>query len=101
MNDVLKDYIGIFVVAYIYGILIFNNTRVEHLEHVEMVLRNLCEEKLAINLDKCEFINQELVYLGLLVSKRSLKMGQDKVAIILNYPPPSIKTKVRSSHGLA
>ena len=80
----LKDFTGIFVVVYLDDILIYNKTAEEHLKHVEQVLRRLQEEKLAINLEKCEFFKQELVYLGFVVSKGSLKMDPSKVEAILN-----------------
>ena len=61
--------------VYLDDILIFSNKREEHLEHVEMVLRNLHEEKLAIDLEKCEFMKKELVYLIFVVSKGYLLMN--------------------------
>ena len=84
MNEVLKDYTWRFMVVYLDDILIFSRKREEHIKHVEMVLNKLHEEKLTINLEKCEFLKQELVYLGFMVSKGSLKIDQDKVAAILN-----------------
>ena len=66
-----------------------------------MVLRKLHEEKLVINLEKYEFMSQDIVYLGLVVSKGSLKMDQKKVVAILNWPPPTRTIEVRSFHGLA
>ena len=68
MNEVLKEYIGVFVVVYLYGILIFSKTKKEHLRHLELVLRKLQEEKLTINLEKSEFMKYVLVYLGFVVS---------------------------------
>lgn len=87
MNEVLKDYIGRFVVVYLDDKLIFNITREEHLKHVEMVLKKLHGEKLAINLEKRDFLKQEIVYLGFVVSKGSLKMDQDKVAATGHHLP--------------
>lgn len=55
MNEVLKDFTWKFVVVYLDDILIFSKIAEEHLKHVEMVLRRLQEEKLDINLEKCEF----------------------------------------------
>ncbi len=63
-------------------------------------MKRLHEEKLVINLEKCDFFKQELLYLGFVVSKGSLKMDQEKVVAILNWPPPTTSTKVRSFHGL-
>lgn len=68
MNEVLKDYIGVFVVVYLHDILIFSNTKEEHMKHLELVLRKLQEEKLIVNLEKSEFMKEELVYLGFVVS---------------------------------
>ena len=43
MNEVLKDYIGVFVVVYLDYILIFNKTKEEHMKHLDMVLEKLQE----------------------------------------------------------
>ena len=53
-----------------------------------------------INLKKCNFV-KELVYLGFVVSVEGLKMDQEKVQDILEWPTPRSAKKVRSFHGLA
>lgn len=56
MNEFLSDFIRNFLIVYLDDILIFSNTKEEHLQHLELVLRRLHKEKLIINLDKCLFI---------------------------------------------
>ena len=51
-----------------------------------MVLQRLQEQQLKINLEKCDFLKQELVYIGFVISKGDLKMDPTKVEAILNWP---------------
>ena len=84
MNEVLKDYMGRFVVVYLDDILLFSKTKGEHMKNLELVLKKLQEEKLAINLEKSELLKQELVYLGFVVSQGDINMDHSKVEAIAN-----------------
>jgi hypothetical protein len=56
MNEVLKDFIGKFVIVYLDDILIFNKTGAEHLKYLAAVIRRLQQEKLLINMKKSSFM---------------------------------------------
>ena len=100
MNEVLKKFLGKFVIVYLDDLLIFSKTLDEHLLHIHSFLERLREEKLLINLKKCTFDKKELVYLGFVVSSKGLKMDLEKVKAILEWPTPRSSTEVRSFHGL-
>ena len=75
MNEVLKEFLGKFVIVYLNDILIFSKTLEEHMIHICKVLEKLRGEKLLINLKKCSFVKKELVYLGFLVIVEGLNDG--------------------------
>ena len=56
MNEILKDFIGKFMVVYLDNILVFSRTKKEHLRHLMLVMRSLQQEKLLINLKKSSFM---------------------------------------------
>ena len=56
MNEVLKDFIGKFVIIYLDDILLFRKTEAEHLKHLVAVMRRLQQEKLLINMKKSSFM---------------------------------------------
>jgi hypothetical protein len=88
MNEVLKDFIGRFVIVYLDDILIFSKTEVVHLKHLATVMKRLHQKKLLINMKKSSFMKTELIYLGFVISADKLKMNPDKVEVIKNWPSP-------------
>ena len=74
MNEFLKRFLGKFVIVYLDDILIFSKTKEEDLEHIRKVLQRLKKEKFLINFKKCSFIQEDIVYLGFVISADGLKM---------------------------
>ncbi|KAL9281016.1 putative nucleotidyltransferase, Ribonuclease H [Arabidopsis thaliana] len=100
MNHVLRAYIGHFVVVYFDDILVYSKSLGEHVEHLKMVLEVLRKEKLYANLKKCTFGTDNLVFLGFVVSTDGVKVDEEKVKAIREWPSPKSIGEVRSFHGL-
>jgi hypothetical protein len=100
MNEVLKDFLGIFFIIYLDDILIFTKTLEEHLMHIRRVFEKVRGENLLINLKKCSFLKRESVCLGFVVSTKGLNMDPEKVKTIIEWPTPRSATEVRYFHGL-
>jgi hypothetical protein len=56
MNEVLKYFIGKFVIVYLDDILVFRKIEEAHLRHLTLVMKRLQQEKLLINLKKSSFM---------------------------------------------
>lgn len=68
MNHILAPLLRKCVVVFIDDILIYSKTQEEHLQHIQMVLDILKEHQFKVRLSKCTFAQQQLKYLGHILS---------------------------------
>jgi len=100
MNDVFRTVIveGI-VVVYLDDILIFMKIEEEHERAVWRVLEILTEHKLFLRLEKCEFHQKQIEYLGLVISENKVAMDPVKVTRVHEWPIPENRTDVQAFIG--
>ncbi|PIK38261.1 hypothetical protein BSL78_24898 [Apostichopus japonicus] len=89
MNHVLRAFICKFVVVYFDDILIYSSNLEDHLQHLEQVLETLKAENLYANLKKCTFCTDQVVFLGFVVSSQGLKVDEEKIKAIQDWPTPT------------
>ena len=79
INNVLREYLDVFVTAYLDDILIYSETYEEHIIHVNKVLETMKQANLRIKLSKSEFHKPEVKFLGVIIGKDRLKMDKEKI----------------------
>jgi hypothetical protein len=84
INNVLREYLDVFVIIYLDDILVFSKTEEEHKEHIKKILRKLIDENLRIKIEKTEFYAKEVDFLGFIIGREGVKMDKKKIQIILN-----------------
>jgi len=82
------DMLDRFVAIYINDILIYSNTKKEHIEHVKKVLQRLRELGLRVNVRKSKFNINEVKFLGLVITEGGMKIDPSKVSTILKWETP-------------
>ena len=100
MSQVLKPFIGRFVVVYFDDILIYNKIEAAHYNHVREVLAVLQANELYINWKKYNFLTDKLLFLGYVVNVDGIHVDEDKVHAVKEWPTQKTVTSVRSFHGL-
>ena len=99
MNDIFSDLLDVCIIVYLDNSLIYSEDMTQHKKHVKEVLRRLRKNGLYVAPAKCEFHKDSIEYLGFIISIDSLRMAQDKVQIILDWPEPRRVKDVQSFLG--
>jgi hypothetical protein len=92
MNIVLAPYVGKLYVVYVDDVLIYSKTADEHLEQIQLVLRELQRHQLHIKLSKCYFGRASVNFVGHVVEAGKIRLDPDKVEAIRNWPRPKYVT---------
>jgi hypothetical protein len=101
MNNIFRDLLDVCVVVYLDNILIYSKNKKDREKHLRTVLERLKENKLNGKLSKSSFYQEEVEYLGFLVSSKGIKPNPTLVDCIKKFPRPTIVKELQSFLGLA
>jgi transposase InsO family protein len=101
MNETLKDYIGKFVCVYLDDILIYSQSPEDHKEHLRLVLQRLRDFNLFCKKEKCHLFQNQITFLGYVISSNGISMDESKVSSIVSWPIPTSVRDVQSFLGLS
>jgi len=102
MNEILRDLINKGkVVAFVDDVLVGTETKEEHDEIVEEILRRLEENDLYIKPEKCVWKARKIGFLGIVIGPNGIEMEVEEVDRVLSWPQPKNVKDVRKFLGLA
>ena len=76
-------------------ITIYGNTFEQCLANLETVLHRCIEKNLVLNWEKCQFMVNQGIVLGHVISNKGIKVNKAKVELIVKLPPPTNVKVVR------
>lgn len=101
MNTTLAPLLRKCVLVFFDDILIYSATFEEHVQHIKQVLQLLLKDKWVVKLSKCTFAQQQISYLGHVISDKGIATDPTKVEAIVSWPTPENVKQLRSFLGLA
>lgn len=100
MNRVLGSARFSDAMAYIDDVLVYGRDIDECLNRLEKILNLLEDAKLTLNLSKCQFLRDQIDYLGYEISAKGVRPGTKKIQCVLEFPRPIDQHTVRQFLGL-
>ncbi|XP_019055173.1 PREDICTED: uncharacterized protein LOC109115496 [Nelumbo nucifera] len=82
MNEVFRPHLRRFVLVFFDDILIYSTSWVEHVCHLRTVLELLRQHKLFLKRTKCSFGEPQVLYLGHIVCREGVSVGNSKIQAI-------------------
>jgi len=102
INDILRDLINTGeVVAFMDNVLVGTEEEQRHDKIVKEVLRRIKENNLYVKPEKYIWKVREIDFLGLVMGSGGIKMQEEKVAGVLEWPRPKTVKEVQKFLGLA
>ena len=101
MNQIFKPYLRKFVLVFFDDILVYSTDIQIHEEHLILIFSVLQENKMHVNVAKCQLGQVRLEYLGHWISPEGVSTDEGKVSSILKWPRPKNIRDVCSFLGMA
>jgi len=102
MNKILRDLInGGKVAAFVDNMLVGTETKEEHDEIMEEILRRLEENDLYIKPEKCIWKTRKIGFLGVIIGPNGIEIKVEKVNGVLSWLQPKNVKDIRKFLGLA
>ena len=95
VDQVLLGLQGVECFVYVDDVIVHARSLEEHNAKIRRLFDRLSEAKLTLHPEKCEFLRDELNYLGHRISKDGVSPDPAKISVVKNYPRPKSTKEVR------
>jgi hypothetical protein len=82
INDILAPYLDHFCTTYLDNTLIYSDNFKQHQQYIRLVLDAFATVGLHLKPKKCEFHQQKVKYLGLIISMEGIKMDPKNIRTV-------------------
>lgn len=100
MNEVFQHQLRKTVLVFFDDILVYSTSLTDHLLHLKEVLQILRDHKLYAKQSKCAFGQQQVEYLGHVISAQGVATDPNKIKAMAEWPLPKTLKQLRSLLGL-
>ena len=101
MNDTFADFLNKFVLVFLDDIIVYSDTLEEHEKHVRQALNRLRQQRLYAKASKSALCKREVEFLGHMVGVNGLRVMEDKIEAVRDWPTPKNIRELRAFLGLA
>ena len=86
--------------TYFNDVIIYTETRQAHVQTLDQVLHLLEEANRTLKSPKCSFGQEQIEFIGHIISNVKLKPNQENINKVKNAEPPRTKKEIQSFLGL-
>ena len=101
MNELLRDLINTGkVAAFIDNVIVGTEDEEKHNDLVAEIIKRLEENDLYVKSEKCKWKVRKVEFLGVVIGPEGIKMEEEKVKGVLDWPTPKCVKNVQKFLGL-
>ena len=100
MNSIFRHHLRKFILVFFDDILIYSPDWDQHLVHVRKTFEILRQHRFFVKARKCAFGQQELEYLGHIITNQGVKVDEHKISTMIAWPRPTNILERRGFLGL-
>ena len=101
MDEILRGLQGEICFVYIDDIIIFADSLEQHEKRFKLVMERLKQAQLKVQLEKCQFLQKRVSFLGHILSEDGIRPDSKKIEAVKDFPVPKSVKNIRQFLGLA